>query len=83
MDDILNFPNLSPERQEELLNGPSLPPPDGVTPNLIDPPNWNKEAYTIFSICFLLGASSALGRAYTQTRILRRVRLEDCKWPWN
>ncbi|KAI1645182.1 uncharacterized protein F4817DRAFT_360253 [Daldinia loculata] len=57
----------SPEEIESLLNGPALPPPDGVEPNFEDPPNHNALGYG------LLSAMLAVGTIAMFFRILARV----------
>ncbi|KOS22246.1 hypothetical protein ESCO_001456 [Escovopsis weberi] len=44
MDVILNFPHLTPEQQQAVLDGPAMVPPNGTTPNLENPPNQNHTA---------------------------------------
>lgn len=73
-----NFPNLSPEEQEKILNGPAMQPPPGVTPNFAHPHNHNKEATAFLIVCSTLVVSAALTRAYSRVFVMRKVYMEDC-----
>ena len=78
MDLIMEFPNLSPEQQEMILNGPAMSPPPGVTPNLDNPPNRNTMAMVVSVFCIVLVTLAASARAYSRLVLLKHVKLEDC-----
>jgi hypothetical protein len=78
MDQIQDFPNLPPSVQEEILNSPGMVPPDNVTPNLENPPNYNAQAIVVSVVCLTLVVVSSLIRAYSRVVILKTVKLEDC-----
>ncbi|KAI0017197.1 hypothetical protein F4780DRAFT_617541 [Xylariomycetidae sp. FL0641] len=46
------FHSLTPEQQEQALNGPTLPPPEGITPNFDNPPNRNGLAMGVMAAFF-------------------------------
>lgn len=75
---ILNFPNLPPAIQQQILDGPALAPPKGVIPNLKNPPNSNVEAIVVLVVCLFLSTVAGLFRAYTRIFIVRKVYLQDC-----
>ncbi|KAI1453479.1 hypothetical protein F4805DRAFT_443350 [Annulohypoxylon moriforme] len=74
---LQNFPNLPIALQQKILNGPALAPPDGVTPNFIDPPNKNYEAIAVLVVCLFLSTAAAIGRAYSRTFVTKKVQLQD------
>lgn len=75
---IQNFPNLPPEVQEQILNGPARAPPPGVVPNFDNPPNRTPEAIAVIVVCLFFSTAAVLGRIYSRVFILKKVRLEDC-----
>ncbi|KXX79711.1 hypothetical protein MMYC01_203806 [Madurella mycetomatis] len=74
---IQNFPNLPPELQEQILNGPARAPPPGVVPNFDNPPNRTPEAIAVIAVCLFFSTAAVLLRIYSRVFILRKVRLED------
>lgn len=68
---------MDPEMIQELLNGPSMKPPQGVTPNFDNPPSLKVACYVV-TIASLVVATIAIGsRMFTKIRILRSVSRED------
>ena len=68
----------SSSEQEEFLNGPGLPPPDGVTPNFTEPPVLQITGYVVLCVCLFISMLVVCMRLYTKARIIRVVSPEDC-----
>lgn len=78
MERLLQFPNLSSEEQQEILDGPGLTPPKGVTPNLNDPENHNGVAIAVSVVCICLVTTTILIRIYSRLFIVKKWNFEDC-----
>jgi hypothetical protein len=72
---------LPPADQEKKLNGPALLPPQGVLPNLDDPPNGNILTLAIIGLCLGLSTIVFLLRAYSQLFCIKKFHFEDCTCP--
>jgi hypothetical protein len=68
------------EEQMRIMNGPALPPPQGIVPNLDNPPNQNALGVVALTILFVFPVVSALLRAYSRVVLIKIVRWEDCEW---
>lgn len=69
---------MTPEQRKELLNGPGLPPPPGVTPNFAHQPN---VTFRALNILFLIVTSLFICvRLYVKSRVVRKISLDDCKY---
>ena len=68
----------TPTQIETLLNGPALPPPNGVEPNFENPSNLNTACYAIILSCLVATATVLCLRLYTRALIIRKVTLDDC-----
>jgi hypothetical protein len=79
MDLLYNFPNLSPEAQQAILDGPGMEPPEGVTPDFSKPENRPAVAIAVASVCITLVTLSVILRAYSRIIIVKKMRLEDCR----
>ncbi|OAA43726.1 Glycosyltransferase, DXD sugar-binding motif protein [Metarhizium rileyi] len=77
MNMIKQFPDLTPEMQTEILEGPSMTPPPGVRPNLVNPPNSNDMAIAIGVVCILLCSTAYAIRIFHRTMVIRLWKLED------
>ena len=75
---ILQFPMLSSQDQQSILDGPALSPPDGVTPIFEKAPRRNGETITIFTICLAMTTIAVFGRVYTRVFLLKKVQAQDC-----
>ncbi|KAI1210086.1 uncharacterized protein F4807DRAFT_423773 [Annulohypoxylon truncatum] len=62
---------------EAIRRGPALEPPPGTEPNFIDPPNNNKLAVAVISVCSTLSILFYLARIYTRIFYMKKARLED------
>ncbi|KAB8297965.1 hypothetical protein EYC80_001742 [Monilinia laxa] len=68
---------LSPSQVEELLQGPALNPPPGVTPNFDNPYTLLPAADAVKIVTTVLATLAIFIRIYTKWRIIRVVHLED------
>ncbi|OQE34878.1 hypothetical protein PENCOP_c015G07554 [Penicillium coprophilum] len=59
------------------LNGPALAPPEGVIPNLDNPPNNNGLAIGVLSACTAIATVCLFIRAYARIWLLRKVQIEE------
>ncbi|RYP29951.1 hypothetical protein DL767_006484 [Monosporascus sp. MG133] len=73
----VDIASLPPEQQEQILNSPSLPAPDGVVPNFDDPPNNNVVAHVLFPIWLALITVALVGRLYTRHFYMKRLSIGD------
>ena len=62
----------------QLLNGPALPPPPGVTPNFVNPANLDKLTIAIFTLCMILATLTVILRMWTKICIIRQTSIDDC-----
>lgn len=67
-----------PGQLEQLLDGPAVTPPAGITPNLDNPPNIDIY-YLTFSLCVSVASLAVITRIYTKHILIRSVAYEDCK----
>ncbi|KAI2473088.1 hypothetical protein F4781DRAFT_261827 [Annulohypoxylon bovei var. microspora] len=63
---IGNFASLSPDQQAQVLNGPALQPPPGVTSNFDHPPNGTVPSHIALAIFLALITFSLCGRIYVR-----------------
>ncbi|KAK3983773.1 hypothetical protein QBC44DRAFT_338112 [Cladorrhinum sp. PSN332] len=70
------FLSLTPEQQEIFLDM-SFPAPEGVVPNLENPPNNNGLAHAILGLTLAISILVILLRAYTRLWILKKIRVQD------
>lgn len=70
---------LPSEEQDQIINGPALAPPDGVTPNDQDPPNLNIVAEIITPILVAVVAILVLLRFCSRVVVQKSVHIEDGK----
>ncbi|KAJ3554721.1 hypothetical protein NPX13_g10540 [Xylaria arbuscula] len=73
----INLSNLTLEQQEEVLNGPALPPPPGVVPNFDNPPNRNQVAIAVNVACSMVTIVVVFLRAYAKIFCMKKLRWED------
>lgn len=62
---------------EQLLEGPALAPPAGVTPNFENPPNLNTASYSMAVVAIALPTIVVVLRLYTKVFIVRAPAWED------
>lgn len=80
MKDLSWFNLLSPAEQQALLEGPSMKPPPGVIPNLVNPPNKNDLGYGVATASALLCGLLVVLRLYARAFYHKKMVIEDCKW---
>ena len=59
---------------------PSLPPPPGVVPNFVNPPETIWPARVLSGLFLLLAAIALAARLFVKLRIVGKMQLEDCKF---
>lgn len=67
------------QSQIELLQGPALTPPPGVTSNFDNPYSLRPAADAVKIVTTILATLAIFIRGYTKWRIIREVHLEDCR----
>ncbi|KAI1634289.1 hypothetical protein F4809DRAFT_534434 [Biscogniauxia mediterranea] len=68
---------LPPYAQEIVLDGPAMLPPQGVIPELDNPPNRNYIGYVTNAICIAALSAVLLIRGYAKLVCIRKVEIED------
>ena len=71
--------NLTPQQLQAFLDGPALPPPPGVIPQLDHPPNLRTTGIAAQVVCLVLATLALCMRLYTKAAIIRQIVLADCK----
>lgn len=66
------------EFKAELLNGPAMIPPPGVTSQFDDPPNLEQLTIAVFTICIFVATIAVVLRMWTKLLIIRQTTLDDC-----
>lgn len=61
-----------------ILEGPAMPPPSGVLPNLVNPYSQGPTLTVVGSILISIMASFVLVRGYTKYHIVRKASWDDC-----
>lgn len=79
MDLIYDFPNLSTAVQQQILDGPAMEPPEGVTPDFSKPESRRVVAIAVSAVCLTLVVISSAIRLYSRLVIVKKMRLEDCR----
>ena len=59
----------------------AAPPPPGVVPNFVDPPNRNTEIIAVSSVCIAISTIFIAARTFTRLKFIKRHGWEDCKRP--
>ncbi|KAI1288307.1 hypothetical protein F5Y03DRAFT_93837 [Xylaria venustula] len=76
-DPAVAFHNLTPQQQQQALNGPGLPVPPGIQPNFDNPPNQSGIAHGVLATSLVVTATFILLAAYGKIIQLRKVHFED------
>ena len=58
----------------------ATPPPSGVVPNFVDPPNRNTEIIAVSSVCIAVSTIFIVARTFIRLKLIKRHGWEDCKW---
>ncbi|KAK7979681.1 hypothetical protein PG989_012138 [Apiospora arundinis] len=77
MERLRQFPHLSPEEQQAVLNGPAMTPPAGVHPDFSKPGNRPALAIGVSATCFSLATLFLLLRIYSRFVLVKKRRVED------
>jgi hypothetical protein len=74
-----DFSLLSPQQQQQVLNGPSLSPPTvDILPNFDNPPNKNDVSFVVVTIGLAVSSIAILLRVYSMAFVVRRMTIQDC-----
>lgn len=65
----------------DLNQIPASAPPDGVTPNFVNPPNQNYQIYSINIALCLTGTAVLILRLYTRGKLQKTIGVDDCECP--
>lgn len=76
----LDFSSVPPGELQEVLDGPALPPPEGVEPNFDNPPNESTLALGALFTCLSLATIFLLIRFYVRLFIVKKTHLGDCEY---
>ncbi|KAI0446150.1 hypothetical protein F4803DRAFT_504690 [Xylaria telfairii] len=71
------FNALSPQEQQNLLNGPGIPPPLGVSPQYHNPPNNDSVAHGTFAASIILASTFIAFAVYVKVVQFTKINLED------
>ncbi|KAI0437440.1 hypothetical protein F4803DRAFT_555988 [Xylaria telfairii] len=74
---LADFNHLTPAQQEALLDSPALKAPEGIMPNLTNPPNYNTLSYAVTIVAFTIATVFFLIRAYSRLIMSKIVHIED------
>ncbi|KAI1429031.1 hypothetical protein F5Y12DRAFT_799177 [Xylaria sp. FL1777] len=77
----INLSNYSPEEQDEIMNGPALPPPPGVVPDFNTTQRWNSLGIFTNVACLIITLTVIGLRAYAKIVCVKKLRLEDYMIP--
>ena len=58
---------------------PGLKPPPGVTPNFINPHNYQSKIIAVVSVCLTVATLVTALRLYTKVFLIKSVKSEDCE----
>ena len=61
------------------ISGSAIPPPPGITPNLVNPSDHTKESIILHTVCLTLVTIAVGIRLYTRALITRKIGADDCK----
>jgi hypothetical protein len=77
--DIVNWDLLTPQQQDEIMNGAAGMIPNGIESHLGRPPTKNTMTLVVLAVSLFVVTLCVLIRAYAKIIILKRVRIEDGK----
>ena len=69
--------SMTPEQLEALLNGPLIPPPEGVTSNFDNPENGNAGVMVGLIFCTVIPAIAFAIRMWERVVLPRKLNIED------
>ena len=62
------------------MNGPGLPPPEGVIPNFDNPYNYQSLVLMTLVVCFTISTTFVALRMYIRVFLVKSLQWEDCKF---
>lgn len=68
---------LNASQVASLLAQPAMFPPDGVTPDFVNPPNQNETAWFVIMFTLAISTVCVLIRAFDKLYLARRVQTEE------
>ncbi|KAI1274055.1 hypothetical protein F5Y07DRAFT_374852 [Xylaria sp. FL0933] len=74
---MADFYSLPPEKQQEILNGPAVPPPDGVEPNFTNPQSQNTAPRVVLGFCLAVNTILVALRIYGRWIVLKKATIAD------
>lgn len=76
-----SFSKLSPAEQDNILEGPALPPPHGIVPVFVDPtkPKIPNLGFGLMITSNVISILCAAIRFYVKRYCIKKLRIEDCK----
>ena len=69
---------MAPPSIPDVLAIPAVPPPQGLSSNLINPYSTNSHLIVTYSVCLTVVILSVAIRTFTKAYVLREMRVEDC-----
>lgn len=69
---------LTPEQIQYLSRTPAGEPPDGVIPNLVNPPTNIEPLYVVSSMLLAFSIIFAFSRVFQKLKVTRKVTVDDC-----
>ncbi|RYO95043.1 hypothetical protein DL766_007550 [Monosporascus sp. MC13-8B] len=73
----LDFSAIPPSRLQDVLDGPALPPPEGVVPDFDNPPNRSAMALGALFTCLILATVFLAIRIYARFFVVKSTHLGD------
>ncbi|KAI0378117.1 hypothetical protein F5Y04DRAFT_262452 [Hypomontagnella monticulosa] len=73
----LDYSHIPPDQLEEFLEGPALPPPEGVTPNFKNPENQNGPALFLCIFAIVVSTIVLMGRFYVRLFYAKKLHFID------
>lgn len=64
------------------MTTPALQPPEGVTPNFVNPENFHTAIIGTIVVCIALTTCLACTRMYTKLIITKTYGWDDCMFTW-
>lgn len=76
----LDFSTLSPGELKDALDGPALPPPNGILSDFDNPRNHNKAGLAGLVICLTVSTVFLFIRLYMKLFKLKQPHIVECKY---
>ncbi len=59
---------------------PGLQPPAGVTPNFVNPENYQKKLIAAYTVFLTIATVCTAAKLYTRAFIVKSIAWEDCEY---